>query len=72
MMCANFANLEKDTKDLEVAGVDIFHVGPEGNTVKSRKLFTEHSALHTGMKADASELFAKQLPVAFAHQLTDF
>lgn len=26
MMCANFANLEKDTKDLEVAGVDIFHM----------------------------------------------
>lgn len=25
-MCANFANLEKDTKDLEVAGVDIFHM----------------------------------------------
>lgn len=26
MMCANFANLEKDTKDLEVAGVGIFHM----------------------------------------------
>lgn len=26
MMCANFANLEKDTKDLEVSGVDIFHM----------------------------------------------
>lgn len=30
MMCANFANLEKDTKDLEVAGVDILSYGYHG------------------------------------------
>jgi ribulose-phosphate 3-epimerase len=26
MMCANFSNLEKDIKDLDQAGIDIFHI----------------------------------------------
>ena len=26
MMCANFGNLEKEVKELEVAGIDSFHI----------------------------------------------
>lgn len=34
MMCANFANLEKEVKDLEAGGIDIFHLDVmDGNFV---------------------------------------
>ena len=34
MMCAQFGNLEKEVKDLEEAGIDIFHLDVmDGNFV---------------------------------------